>query len=98
MVAGDGDECGGRVIRQAWYFNGYFPWLGMLFCAPIIGLCIGVPISTSCSARWAHRETVARQGSIFAAFLRFFPVYLFIVPGLICYALAKAARCRNWRL
>src|ERR1041384_2018046 len=28
----------GHVIRQAWYFNGNFPWLGMLFCAPIIGL------------------------------------------------------------
>src|SRR3954465_12187280 len=28
----------GQVVRQAWYFNGNFPWLGMLFCAPIIGL------------------------------------------------------------
>src|SRR5436309_6376577 len=24
--------------RVAWYFNDRFPWLGMLFCAPIIGL------------------------------------------------------------
>jgi hypothetical protein len=24
--------------RIAWYFNGNYPWLGMLFCAPIIGL------------------------------------------------------------
>ena len=23
---------------MAWYFNGNYPWLGMLFCAPIIGL------------------------------------------------------------
>ena len=28
----------GQVVKQAWYFNGYYPWLGMLFCAPIIGL------------------------------------------------------------
>src|SRR5215475_10767535 len=28
----------GHVVKQAWYFNGNFPWLGMLFCAPIIGL------------------------------------------------------------
>ena len=28
----------GQVVKQAWYFNGNFPWLGMLFCAPIIGL------------------------------------------------------------
>ena len=37
----------------------------------------------------APNETVARQGSIFAAFLKLFPVYLFIIPGLICYALVK---------
>jgi SSS family solute:Na+ symporter len=24
--------------RMAWYFNDGYPWLGMLFCAPIIGL------------------------------------------------------------
>ena len=24
----------GQVIKEAWYFNGNFPWLGMLFCAP----------------------------------------------------------------
>src|ERR1035437_9381625 len=28
----------GAVTRQAWYFNGNFPWPGMLICAPIIGL------------------------------------------------------------
>ena len=28
----------GQVVKEAWYFNGNFPWLGMLFCAPIIGL------------------------------------------------------------
>jgi SSS family solute:Na+ symporter len=33
---------------------------------------------------------VARQGSIFSAFLKLFPVYLFIIPGLICYALAQS--------
>jgi SSS family solute:Na+ symporter len=24
--------------KEAWYFNDNYPWLGMLFCAPIIGL------------------------------------------------------------
>jgi solute:Na+ symporter, SSS family len=28
----------GHIVKQAWYFNGNFPWLGMLVCAPIIGL------------------------------------------------------------
>jgi SSS family solute:Na+ symporter len=35
-------------------------------------------------------ERTARRGSIFAAFLKLFPVYLFIIPGLICFALAKS--------
>ena len=83
----------GQVIREAWYFNGYFPWLGMLFCAPIIGLwywCTDQYIVQR--ALGAPNQTVARQGSIFAAFLKLFPVYLFIVPGLICYALAKSGK------
>ena len=83
----------GRIVRQAWYFNGYFPWLGMLFCAPIIGLwywCTDQYIVQR--ALGAPNETVARQGSIFAAFLKLFPVYLFIIPGLICFALAKSGK------
>src|SRR5689334_11439369 len=83
----------GQVIKQAWYFNGNFPWLGMLFCAPIIGLwywCTDQYIVQR--ALGAPNETVARQGSIFAAFLKLFPVYLFIIPGLICFALAKSGK------
>src|SRR6478672_1617554 len=83
----------GQVVKGAWYFNGYFPWLGMLFCAPIIGLwywCTDQYIVQR--ALGAPNETVARRGSIFAAFLKLFPVYLFIIPGLICYALAKSGK------
>jgi SSS family solute:Na+ symporter len=40
----------------------------------------------------APNETVARQGSIFAAFLKLFPVYLFIIPGMICFALARSGK------
>src|SRR5690242_13556858 len=77
--------------RIAWYFNTNFPWLGMAICAPVIGLwywCTDQYIVQR--ALGAPNETVARQGSIFAAFLKLFPVYLFIIPGLICYALAKS--------
>ncbi len=35
---------------------------------------------------------MARRGSIFAAFLKLFPPYLFIIPGLIAFALAKSGR------
>jgi SSS family solute:Na+ symporter len=40
----------------------------------------------------APNETIARRGSVFAAFLKLFPVYLFIIPGLICFALAKSGK------
>jgi SSS family solute:Na+ symporter len=86
-------DAAGHVIREAWYFNGNFPWLGMLFCAPIIGLwywCTDQYIVQR--ALGAPNQTVARQGSIFAAFLKLFPVYLFIIPGLICFALAKSGK------
>ena len=83
----------GAVVRQAWYFNGNFPWPGMLICAPIIGLwywCTDQYIVQR--ALGAPNEQTARRGSIFAAFLKLFPVYLFIIPGLICFALAKSGK------
>ena len=87
------DPATGNIIRQAWYFNGNFPWLGMAICAPVIGLwywCTDQYIVQR--ALGAPNEAVARRGSIFAAFLKLFPVYLFIIPGLICYALAKSGK------
>lgn len=81
----------GTIVKQAWYFNTHYPWVGMAICAPVIGLwywCTDQYIVQR--ALGAPNETIARRGSIFAAFLKLFPVYLFIIPGLICFALAKA--------
>jgi SSS family solute:Na+ symporter len=86
-------DSAGTIVKEAWYFNGYFPWLGMLFCAPIIGLwywCTDQYIVQR--ALGAPNEAVARRGAIFASFLKLFPVYLFIIPGLICYALARSGK------
>lgn len=86
-------DAAGAIVKQAWYFNGNFPWLGMAICAPVIGLwywCTDQYIVQR--ALGAPNERVARQGSIFAAFLKLFPVYLFIIPGLICFALAKSGK------
>jgi SSS family solute:Na+ symporter len=83
----------GDVVREAWYFNGNYPWLGMAICAPVIGLwywCTDQYIVQR--ALGAPNEQTARRGSIFAAFLKLFPVYLFIIPGLICFALAKSGK------
>ncbi len=83
----------GEIVKEAWYFNGNFPWLGMLFCAPIIGLwywCTDQYIVQR--ALGAPNEHTARRGSIFAGFLKLFPVYLFIIPGMIAFALAKSGK------
>lgn len=79
--------------RMAWYFNDNYPWLGMLFCAPIIGLwywCTDQYIVQRVLT--APNEKVARKGSICAAFFKLLPVFLFIVPGMICYALAVSGK------
>ena len=86
-------DAAGVITKEAWYFNGNFPWVGMLICAPVIGLwywCTDQYIVQR--ALGAPDQTTARRGSIFAAFLKLFPVYLFIIPGLICFALAKSGK------
>jgi SSS family solute:Na+ symporter len=78
--------------RIAWYFNGNFPWLGMLFCAPIVGLwywCTDQYIVQRTLG--APNETEARRGAIFASFLKLLPVFIFIIPGMIALALARTA-------
>ena len=83
----------GTLVKQAWYFNTEFPWLGMAICAPVIGLwywCTDQYIVQR--ALGAPNEKIARRGSLFAAILKLFPVYLFIIPGLIAFALAKSGK------
>ncbi|MDZ7330563.1 MAG: sodium:solute symporter [candidate division KSB1 bacterium] len=79
--------------RMAWYFNDNYPWLGMLFCAPIIGLwywCTDQYIVQR--ALGAPNEREARRGSIWAAYLKLLPVFIFIIPGIISFALAKSGK------
>jgi SSS family solute:Na+ symporter len=83
----------GKVVRQAYYFKGEgssYPWLGMLFCAPIIGLwywCTDQYIVQRALGAPGERE--ARRGAICASFLKLLPVFIFIIPGMICFALAS---------
>jgi len=84
--------------RMAWYFNDNYPWLGMLFCAPIVGLwywCTDQYIVQRVLG--APDERGARRGSICAAFLKLLPVFIFIIPGMICFALAKSGRVESIR-
>ncbi|MBC8184403.1 sodium/solute symporter [candidate division KSB1 bacterium] len=79
--------------RMAWYFNDNYPWIGMLFCAPIIGLwywCTDQYIVQRVLGAPDERE--ARRGTIAAAFLKLLPVFIFIIPGMISFALAKSGQ------
>jgi SSS family solute:Na+ symporter len=79
--------------RMAWYFNDNYPWIGMLFCAPIIGLwywCTDQYIVQR--ALGAPNEREARRGSIAAGFFKLLPVFIFIIPGMIAFALAKSGQ------
>jgi SSS family solute:Na+ symporter len=82
-----------EATRQAWYFNTNYPWLGMLFCAPIIGLwywCTDQYIVQR--ALGAPNEQVARRGAIFASYIKLLPVFIFIIPGMISFALARSGK------
>jgi SSS family solute:Na+ symporter len=78
---------------MAWYFNDNYPWLGMLLCAPIIGLWYWTTDQYIVQrVLGAPNEKEARRGSIAAAFLKLLPVFIFIIPGMICFALAESGQ------
>ncbi|MEX1010506.1 MAG: sodium:solute symporter [Balneolaceae bacterium] len=77
--------------RMAWYFNSNYPWLGMLFAAPIVGLWYWTTDQYIVQrALGAANIQEARRGSIMAAFLKLLPVFIFIIPGIITWALAES--------
>ena len=70
-----------------------FPWLGILFASPIVGLwywCTDQHIVQRCLA--GRDEKQARRGTIFAAYLKLFPFFIFMIPGIIAYTLAKQGK------
>jgi SSS family solute:Na+ symporter len=70
-----------------------FPWTGILFGAPILGVwywCTDQFIVQRVLA--AKNQDQARRGTIFAGFLKLLPLFIFVIPGVIAYALAKQNR------
>ncbi len=70
-----------------------FPWPGMVFAPPIVGLwywCTDQYIVQRTLA--ARDETQARRGTIWGAYLKLLPLFIFFVPGLIAFALAKSGQ------
>ena len=70
-----------------------FPWFGLLFGAPIVGLWYWTTDQYIVQRTLAARDqTQARRGTIFGAYLKLTPVFIFIMPGMIAYGLAVQGR------
>jgi SSS family solute:Na+ symporter len=69
------------------------PWLGILFASPIVGLwywCTDQHIVQRCLA--GRNEQEARRGTIFAAYLKLLPFFIFLIPGLIALVLQQQGK------
>ncbi len=65
-----------------------FPWLGIMIASPVVGIwywCTDQYIVQRTLAAKSLKE--ARRGAIFGGFLKVLPVFIFLVPGMIGYAL-----------
>jgi SSS family solute:Na+ symporter len=69
-----------------------FPWLGILIASPVIGIWYW------CTDQYIVQRTLAaknlqnaRRGAIWGGFLKVWPVMIFLVPGLIGWALHQKA-------
>ncbi|MEO1478395.1 MAG: sodium:solute symporter [Bacteroidota bacterium] len=67
-----------------------FPWTGILFGAPILGVWYW------CTDQFIVQRTLsaknideARRGTIFAGILKLLPLFIFVLPGLIAYVLTQ---------
>ena len=67
-----------------------FPWTGVLFGSAIIGLWYwGTDQYIVQRTLSARNEREARRGTIFAAYLKLLPVFIFLIPGMIAVALKE---------
>ncbi|OPZ96580.1 MAG: Sodium/glucose cotransporter [Planctomycetes bacterium ADurb.Bin412] len=65
-----------------------FPWIGILIASPIVGIWYW------CTDQYIVQRTLAakdlknaRRGALWGGFLKIWPVFIFLVPGLMGYAL-----------
>jgi SSS family solute:Na+ symporter len=70
-----------------------FPWTGILLGVPILGVWYW------CTDQFIVQRVLsaksidhARGGAIFGGFLKILPLFLFVIPGVIAYALAQKGR------
>ncbi len=67
-----------------------FPWLGVLIGSSVIGFWYWCTDQYIVQRVLSGRdETQARRGTIFGAYLKLTPVFLFLIPGMIAFAMAQ---------
>lgn len=65
-----------------------FPWLAVMIASPVVGVWYWCTDQYIIQRTLAARSlTDARRGAIFGGFLKVWPVFIFLVPGMIGYAL-----------
>lgn len=65
-----------------------FPWLGVMIASPVVGIWYWCTDQYIVQRTLAARSlTDARRGAIFGGFLKIWPVMIFLVPGMIGFAL-----------
>jgi SSS family solute:Na+ symporter len=70
-----------------------FPWTGILFGAPILGVwywCTDQFIVQRVLS--AADEDQARRGTIFGGILKILPLFIFVLPGVVAYALVQQGK------
>ncbi len=70
--------------------NKDYPWTGVLLGAPILGVwywCTDQFIVQRVLS--AKNISTARKGTIFGGFLKLLPLFIFVFPGIIAYALSQ---------
>jgi SSS family solute:Na+ symporter len=67
-----------------------FPWTGILFGAPILGVWYW------CTDQFIVQRVLSgkninesRKGTIFAGYLKLLPLFIFVIPGIIAFALTQ---------
>ena len=67
-----------------------FPWTGVIFGSAIIGFWYWCTDQFIVQRVLSGRDqTQARRGTIFGAYLKLTPVFLFLIPGMIAFALKQ---------
>ncbi|CAM9295014.1 unnamed protein product [Pylaiella littoralis] len=88
LVAIDSNAPNANTFMSLWR-NEEYPWTGVLLGAPILGVwywCTDQFIVQRVLS--AKNIETARKGTIFGGFLKLLPLFIFVFPGIIAYALS----------